>query len=136
MKLLAATGALEKMKKPVRATRTTIENVLNAHSPDSSNTSLVIAKKATVLAFNSGTLIEAEEGGYYIVQQGEWHRYGDNTLPQVDCFDQLNAVNLTVLKKDIIKDIFRGQKVPEQDRPVVEKTDSPVEASPKRKKKS
>jgi hypothetical protein len=97
---------------------------------------MIVPVKATMLAFNAGALLQDQAGTYYICVQGEWHRYGDNTLPQVDAFDQLNQVGLTVLKKDLMKEIFRGQKISSEGGHSLEETSEAVATDKKRKGKS
>jgi hypothetical protein len=135
--------------KTLRAYKITLEEVLNAHPADSANSQFLVPVKATLLAFKAGTLVQDKHGSYFIVSLGEWHREGDNTLPQVDAFDKLNSVGLTLLKEDLMKEIFAkeeqkittkefsgGQEIREQDNSAVKEISSPVEANTKRQKKS
>jgi len=124
------------MKRPIRAVKTSLEEILNGHPANTANTFMIVPTKATMLAFNTGALLQDQAGTYYVCVQGEWHRYGDNTLPQVDAFDQLNAVGLTLLKKDIIKEIFRGQEIPSESGHSPEETSEAVATDKKRKGKS
>jgi hypothetical protein len=133
--------------KTLRGYKITLEEVLNAHPADSANSQFLVPVKATLMAFKAGTLVQDKHGSYFIVSAGEWHREGDNTLPQVDSFDKLNAVGLTLLKQDLMKDLFapkkevtkeepRGQEDGKHNSSGDEKIDPPVEANPKREKKS
>lgn len=128
--------------KQIRAYRTTLEEVLNAHPADSATSHFAVPTKATILAFNSGTLIQDSAGNYSIAVPGEWFRNGDNTLPQVDAFDQLNAVGLTVLKEDILKKIMTpkgassGQENGTESSSSDEQTSPAVASDSKRQKKS
>jgi hypothetical protein len=130
------------MKKQIRAFRVSLVDVLNGHPADALNQKFVAPVKATLLAFKAGTLIQDEAGNYYSVTMGEWHREGNSALPQVDAFDQLNAVGLTVLKTDLLKEIVfskentGGQEDGKHNSGNDAKIEPPVEASPKRQKKS
>jgi hypothetical protein len=142
--------------KELRGYKITLEEVLNAHPADALNQQFISPVKATILSFNAGTLSQDKAGNYFITVPGEWHRWGNNSLPQVDAFDQLNAMNLTLLKEDLMKELFApkeeelpapapvveekevvsGQEDGKHDSTGDEKVNPPVEANPKRQKKS
>lgn len=135
------------MKKQLRGYEISLAEVLDAHTADSANQQFIVPVKATVMAFKAGTLVQDHGNRYFVVTMGEWHREGDNTLPQVDAFDQLNAVGLTVLKEDKMKEIFEkfaakepkeasGQEDGKHNSTNDAQADSPVEANSKRQKKS
>lgn len=120
----------------VRAVAISLEDILNATPANSSYTTYVIPVKATRLRFNTGFLIQDKVGDYFIVTQGEWFRNGDHALYQVDALEELKAIGLTDVEKDLLKEVLDGQKIPSEDRPVTEETGETMEANPKRKKKS
>lgn len=79
--------------------------ILNSDAPNAATKEFVTPKKATVLSNNYGTLVEAEEGGYFLVPVGTWFRsnfYG-KSMPQVDDFDKLQDLGLTAIKDKIIR---------------------------------
>jgi hypothetical protein len=120
----------------VRAVAVKLQDILNATPADSSYTTYVIPVKATRLRFNTGFLIQDKAGDYFIATQGEWFRNGDHALYQVDALDQLKAIGLTDVERDLLKEVLDGQKISSESGPISEETGETVEANPKRKKKS
>lgn len=130
----------------VHAIRVTLEQVINSDAPNAAIKDFVTPVKATVLAYNAGTLIEAQEGGLYLVSMGTWFRtpYNGKPLPQVDVFDQLQDMGLTVIKDKIVRNdsnILKeaekedGQKVRSQNNVSPKKADKAVAANSKSQKK-
>ncbi len=89
----------------VQAIKVSLEQVINSDSPNAAIKDFVTPIKATVLSYNAGTLIEAQEGGLYLVSMGTWFRtpYNGKAMPQVDAFDQLQDLGLTVIKDKIVR---------------------------------
>lgn len=89
----------------VQAIKVSLEQVINSDSPNAAIKDFVTPIKATVLSYNAGTLIEAQEGGLYLVSMGTWFRtpYNGKAMPQVDGFDQLQDLGLTVIKDKIVR---------------------------------
>lgn len=85
--------------------RVSIEQVINGDSLDASNSFWVTPKKATILASNAGTIVEAEEGGMYIIPMGLWFRsdFCNKSLPQVSEFNMLQDLGFTVIKDKIVR---------------------------------
>jgi hypothetical protein len=85
--------------------RVKLEQIYNSDNPSISGKEWVVPKKATILSGNSGTLVEAEEGGLYLVPIGDWFRsnYYGRSLPQVDAFNQLQDYGLTAIKDRIVR---------------------------------
>lgn len=82
-----------------------LEQIFNSEAPAVSGKERVVPKKATILSNNSGTLIEAEEGGLYLIPVGDWFRsvfYG-KVLPQVDAFNELQDKGFTAIKDKIVR---------------------------------
>ena len=91
--------------KKLRAIKVNLEQVLDSHAPDASVRDFITPKKATILNRNGGTLVEAEEGGYFIVPVGEWFQssYNNKMLPQVDVFNKLQDMGFTAIKDRIVR---------------------------------
>lgn len=89
----------------VHAIKVTLDQVINSEAPNAAIKDLVTPVKATVLAYNAGTLIEAQEGGLYLVSMGTWFRtpYNGKAMSQVDAFDQLQDLGLTVIKDRLVR---------------------------------
>lgn len=89
----------------VHAIKVSLEQVINSDSPNAAVKDFITPVKATVLSHNAGTLIEALEGGLYLVSMGTWFRtpYNGKPLPQVEAFDQLQDLGLTVIKDKIVR---------------------------------
>lgn len=110
------------MSNEVLAVRISIEEVINSHAANSAFKTRVTPKKATLLSNNSGTLIQDENNVYYVVQVGEWFRskFNNGRLPQVDDFNKLQDLGLTLIKDRIIRnedkvvENISGQKIREQ----------------------
>jgi hypothetical protein len=83
----------------------TMQQVFDSEAVAVSGKEFVVPKKATILSNNSGTLIEAEEGGLYIIPVGDWFRssfYG-RAFPQVDGFNELQDKGFTAIKDKIVR---------------------------------
>lgn len=89
----------------VKGIKTTLQQVLNSDSINAANTDWIVPKKATILSNNSGTLVEPEEGGLYVVSVGNWFRssYITKPLPQVQEFNELQDKGLTAIKDKIVR---------------------------------
>ena len=89
----------------VHAIKVTLDQVINSEAPNAAIKDFVTPVKATVLAYNAGTLIEAQEGGLYLVSMGAWFRtpYNGKAMSQVDAFDQLQDLGLTVIKDKLVR---------------------------------
>lgn len=89
----------------VHAIKITLDQVINSEAPNAAIKDFVTPVKATVLAYNAGTLIEAQEGGLYLVSMGTWFRtpYNGKAMSQVDAFDQLQDLGLTVIKDRLVR---------------------------------
>jgi hypothetical protein len=92
--------------------RVSIEQIINSDSLNASNSDWITPKKATILSGNAGTLVEAEEGGMYLIPMGLWFRsdFCNKGLSQVDEFNKLQDLGLTVIKDKIV----RHDEKPEQ----------------------
>lgn len=140
------------MSKLVRGVRVSIDQVINSEAPNAASRDYVTPKKATVLSSNSGTLIEAEEGGLYIVPVGEWFRsiYFGRAIPQVDQFNQLQDYGLTQIKDKLVRneepkleekvevkksEKSNGQEIPSQNNVSSKKIDKAMASNPKCEKK-
>lgn len=98
-----------------------LEQIYNSDNPSISGKEWIIPKKATVLSGNSGTLIEDQEGGLYLVPVGDWFRsnYYGRSLPQVDAFNQLQDYGLTAIKDKIVRHEDKKPEVKQETKPVV-----------------
>jgi hypothetical protein len=85
--------------------RVSIEQIINSDSLNASNSDWITPKKATLLSGNAGTLVEAEEGGMYLIPMGLWFRsdFCNKGLSQVDEFNKLQDLGLTVIKDKIVR---------------------------------
>jgi hypothetical protein len=85
--------------------RVSIEQIINSDSLNASNSDWITPKKATLLSGNVGTLVEAEEGGMYLIPMGLWFRsdFCNKGLSQVDEFNKLQDLGLTVIKDKIVR---------------------------------
>jgi hypothetical protein len=130
-----------------------IEQIYNSDTPSVSGKEWVVPKKATTLSGNSGTLIEAEEGGLYLIPVGDWFRspfYG-RALPQVDAFNQLQDYGMTAIKDKIVRheekklepkqevkavEKEHGQEIRGKNNVSVKKADKAMAPNPKSEKKN
>lgn len=89
-----------------------LDQIINSDALDASKRAFVTAKKATILANNQGTLIEAEEGGLYLIPVGLWFRsdFYNKALPQVDSFNRLQDLGLTAIKDKIVRHQEKQEK--------------------------
>jgi hypothetical protein len=96
----------------VQAIKVSLEQVINSDSPNAAIKDFVTPIKATVLSYNAGTLIQAQEGGLYLVSMGTWFRtpYNGKAMTQVDAFDQLQDLGLTVIKDKIVRHEEKTEK--------------------------
>jgi hypothetical protein len=85
--------------------RVSMEQIINSDSLNASNADWITPKKATMLSGNVGTLVEAEEGGMYLIPMGLWFRsdFCNKGLSQVDEFNKLQDLGLTVIKDKIVR---------------------------------
>ena len=85
--------------------RVSMEQIINSDSLNASNADWITPKKATMLSGNAGTLVEAEEGGMYLIPMGLWFRsdFCNKGLSQVDEFNKLQDLGLTVIKDKIVR---------------------------------
>lgn len=98
-----------------------LEQILNSDAPSVSGKEWIVPKKATILSGNSGTLIEAEEGGLYLVPVGDWFRsnfYG-RAFPQVDAFNELQDKGFTAIKDRIVRHEEKKPEVKQEAKPMV-----------------
>jgi hypothetical protein len=89
----------------VRGVKVTLKQVINSDAPNAAFREWVTPKKATILSSNGGTLVEAEEGGLFIIPVGDWFRspYQGRSMPQVDSFNELQDYGLTAIKDKIVR---------------------------------
>lgn len=115
--------------KKIRAIKINLEQVLDSHAPDASVRDFITPKKATILNKGGGTLVEAEEGGYFIVPVGEWFQssYNGKMLPQVDEFNKLQDMGFTAIKDKIVR---HAEKVEEKPKVEAVKIESKQEIKP------
>lgn len=115
--------------KKLRAIKVNLAQILDSHAPDASVRDFITPKKATILNKNGGTLVEAEEGGYFIVPVGEWFQssYNGRILPQVDEFNKLQDMGFTAIKDKIVR---HAEKVEEKPKVEAVKTESKQEIKP------
>lgn len=115
--------------KKIRAIKINLEQVLDSHAPDASVRDFITPKKATILNKGGGTLVEAEEGGYFIVPVGEWFQssYNGKMLPQVDEFNKLQDMGFTAIKDKIVR---HAEKVEEKPKVETVKIESKHEIKP------
>jgi hypothetical protein len=108
------------MSDVVKGIKITLDQVINSEAINADSGEYVVPKKATVLSYNSGTLVEVAEGGLYLVTIGNWFRssYNNKGLPQVSDFNRLQDLGLTVIKDKIVRN---EDKVPVKDTKIVEK---------------
>jgi hypothetical protein len=92
------------MKKD-KGIKVSIEQIINGDALSASSSFWVTPKKATILASNAGTLVEAEEGGMYLITVGLWFRsdFCNKGLPQVNEFNMLQDLGFTVIKDKIVR---------------------------------
>ena len=85
--------------------RVSIEQIINSDSLNASNSDWVTPKRATILSGNTGTLVEAEEGGMYLIPVGLWFRsdFYNKGLSQVNEFNKLQDLGLTVIRDKIVR---------------------------------
>lgn len=98
-----------------------LEQIFNSDNPSISGKEWVVPKKATILSGNSGTLIEAEGGGLYLIPVGDWFRssYYGRSLPQVDAFNQLQDYGMTAIKDKIVRHEEKKPEVKQEVKQVV-----------------
>ena len=89
----------------VRGIKITIQQVLDTDPVSVSGRDWIVPKKATILSNNRGTLVEASEGGLYLVNVGDWFRspFIGKPFPQVDEFNKLQDLGLTSIKDAIVR---------------------------------
>jgi hypothetical protein len=90
------------MKKLVRGYPVSIKAILS-NDVTTAPFELESPVEATMLSFNMGTLFRGESGRLLLATKAEWFRLGYTGLPQIKEFDELQAVNLTVLRKEIVE---------------------------------
>jgi hypothetical protein len=89
----------------VKGVKVNLDQVINSEAPNAAFKDWVTPKKATILSNNGGTLVEAEEGGLYIIPVGDWFRsiFYSKVIPQVDSFNKLQDYGLTAIKDKIVR---------------------------------
>lgn len=130
-----------------------LQQVFDSEAVSVSGREFVVPKKATILSNNSGTLIESEEGGLYLIPVGDWFRssfYG-RAFPQVDAFNQLQDYGLTAIKDKIVRHEEKkpevkqetklvvkenGQEIRSKNNVSVKKADKAVASNPPSEKKN
>lgn len=105
----------------------------------------VTPKKATILSNNAGILIEAEEGGMYLIPVGDWFRsnFIGRAFPQVDDFDALQDLGITAIKDKIVRNDHKqkpavkkdGQEIRSKDNVSIKKADEAVASDIESEKK-
>lgn len=105
----------------VKGIKTTLQQVLNSDPINAANTDWIVPKKATILSNNSGTLVEPEEGGLYVVSVGNWFRssYITKPLPQVQEFNELQDKGLTAIKDKIVRHEEKRPEVKQESKQLV-----------------
>jgi len=58
----------------VRAVKVTLEQIIESDVLNAVFSEFVEPKKATLLSGNAGTIIQVENGDYYLSSMGEWFR--------------------------------------------------------------
>lgn len=138
------------MSNVIKGVRITLEQIMNSEAVEASNADFVVPKKATILSNNSGTLMEAEDGKLYLATVGNWFRssFNGKLLPQVDQFNKLQDLGLTVIKDKIVRheekpkleekkaEKLDGQEVRSQNNVGVKKIDKAVGSNIKSEKKN
>lgn len=125
-----------RVKKPVRACKTTLAKVFDNDRPNGLNYLYVAPVKATVLSQGSGVLIEDEVGDLFLVNSGIWFQYGDTNFHQVSMFNELQDKGFTQLKDRAIrypeaKEVIDGESLEVQD---IERTEEVNEVLPSKAK--
>lgn len=89
----------------VKGIKITLDDIINSNAADATKKDWVIPHKATILAYNTGTLVELPAGELYLVPVGDWFRspYYGKLIPQVSAFNQLQDYGLTAIKDKIIR---------------------------------
>ena len=128
--------------------RVSLNQVINSDAPSASAKDWVIPKKATILSNNYGTLIQADSGDYFLVPVGLWFRsvFSNKNLPQVEDFNKLQDLGLTLIKDKIVRNEDKpisteveeldGQKVRSQNIISSSKINKTVAANIKRKEEN
>jgi hypothetical protein len=113
------------MNKQVRALKVSLSDIIESNPIDYVGNQFVTPNAASVLSMNAGTLIEAEEGGLYLVPVAEWFRssYYGKALPQVSEFNKLQDLGLTAIKDKIVRKAEHGQEIRSQDNVGAKKAD-------------
>jgi hypothetical protein len=107
---------LEKLKgidmNKVRAIKVTLKDILDGEAVNAVAREWIIPKKATILSNNAGTLVEAEEGGLFLVTVGDWFRssFFGKGISQVDDFEKLRTMGFTAIK-DALPEIFTQKEI-------------------------
>lgn len=130
----------------VHGIKVSLKQIINSDAPDAAIKELIVPIKATLLAYNAGTLVEAQEGGLYLISMGTWFRtpYNGKAMPQVDDFNQLQDLGLTIIKDKLVrndasavKEVEKtdGQKVRSQNNVSSKKVNKAVATNPESEKK-
>ena len=120
-----------------------LQQILDSEAVSVSGKEFVTPKKATILSGNSGTLIEAQEGGLYLIPVGDWFRspFIGKSFPQVDAFNELQDKGFTAIKDKIVRhenkvsEKVNGQEVRRQNNVSVKKVDKTMGSDIKSEKK-
>lgn len=126
--------------------RVSMEEIINGNALNASSSFWITPKKATILASNAGTLVEAEEGGMYLIPMGLWFRsdFCNKSLPQVSEFNKLQDLGFTVIKDKIVRydekveqkeESNNGQKVRSQNNVSSKKANKAMAPNPESEKK-
>lgn len=122
-----------------------LDQIMNNDTVSVMGKEFVTPKKATILSSNAGTLIEAEEGGLYLIPVGDWFRsnFIGKPFPQVDAFDKLQDLGLTAIKDKLVRNDNKqkpavkkdGQEIRSKDNVSVKKADEAVASNLESEKK-
>lgn len=128
-------------EKLVSAVKVNIDQIFESDVIDSAGKVFVIPKKATVLVNNIGTLIQTEDGKLYLSSVGNWFRsiYYNRPMPQVDEFNKLQDLGLTLIKDSMFRlksENTNGQEIRGENNVSVKKTDKTMASNIKSKKKN
>lgn len=126
--------------------RVSIDQIINSDYLNASNSDWITPKKATLLSGNAGTLVEAVEGGMYLIPMGLWFRSDsyNKGLSQVDEFNKLQDLGFTVIKDKIVRydekveqkeESDNGQKVRSQNNVSSKKANKAMASNPESEKK-
>ncbi len=131
----------------VRATKVTLKDILDGEAVNAVSKEYVTPKKATILSNNAGTLVEAEEGGLFLVTVGDWFRspFFGRGISQVDNFEQLRTMGFTAIKEALPEILTKkeikpsekssGQEIRSKDNGGIKKADKAMASDNRSQKK-